>query len=83
MPARIAPRPQRRQSPAAVTAVLALSGTVVALMPTLVVPLLPDFLGILQVTSDDASWLVTITLLSSAVAPPICPAARICTASAR
>jgi MFS family permease len=71
MPHSHAPRPQRRQSPAAVTAVLALSGTVVALMQTLVVPLLPDFPGILQVTSDDASWLVTTTLLSSAVATPI------------
>ena len=68
MPHSHAPKPQRRQSPAAVTAVLALSGTVVALMQTLVVPLLPDFPGILQVTSDEASWLVTTTLLSSAVA---------------
>lgn len=64
MPHSPAPRPQRRQSPAAVTAVLALSGTVVALMQTLVVPLLPDFFGILQVTSVDASCLVTTTLLS-------------------
>ena len=58
-------------SPGAITAVLALSGTVVALMQTLVVPLLPDFPGILGVTADDASWLVTATLLSSAVATPI------------
>jgi MFS family permease len=40
-------------------------------MQTLVVPLLPDFPGILGVTADDASWLVTATLLSSAVATPI------------
>jgi MFS family permease len=58
-------------SPGAITAVLALSGTVVALMQTLVVPLLPDFPKILGVTPDDASWLVTATLLSSAVATPI------------
>jgi MFS family permease len=58
-------------SPGAITAVLALSGTVVALMQTLVVPLLPDFPKILGVTADDASWLVTATLLSSAVATPI------------
>lgn len=66
--------PQTRSkslSPGAITAVLALSGTVVALMQTLVVPLLPDFPGILGVTADDASWLVTATLLSSAVATPI------------
>lgn len=40
-------------------------------MQTLVVPLLPDFPGILDVTAEDASWLVTATLLSSAVATPI------------
>jgi MFS family permease len=61
----------RTLSPGAITAVLALSGTVVALMQTLVVPLLPDFPKILGVTADDASWLVTATLLSSAVATPI------------
>ncbi|CAH0292839.1 Multidrug resistance protein Stp [Arthrobacter sp. Bi83] len=61
----------RTPSPSAITAVLALSGTVVALMQTLVVPLLPDFPKILGVTADDASWLVTATLLSSAVATPI------------
>ena len=43
----------------------------VALAQTLVVPLLPDFPGILGVTADDASWLVTATLLASAVATPI------------
>ncbi|GAA1787526.1 hypothetical protein GCM10009712_38700 [Pseudarthrobacter sulfonivorans] len=61
----------RRSSSSAITTVLALSGTVVALMHTLVVPLLPDFPGILGVTGDDASWLVTATLLASAVATPI------------
>ena len=35
------------RSPSAITAVLALSGTLVALMQTLVVPLLPDFPRIL------------------------------------
>ncbi|MET3774347.1 MFS family permease [Arthrobacter nitrophenolicus] len=40
-------------------------------MQTLVIPLLPDFPVILGVTADDASWLVTATLLSSAVATPI------------
>lgn len=68
---RSAPLKPRRPSSSAITAVLALSGTVVALMQTLVVPLLPDFPGILGVTADDASWLVTATLLASAVATPI------------
>ncbi len=71
MPRSHAPESRRRPSPSAITAVLALSGTLVALMQTLVVPLLPDFPGILGVTADDASWLVTATLLSSAVATPI------------
>lgn len=61
----------KRPSASAITAVLALSGTVVALMQTLVVPLLPEFPEILDVSADDASWLVTSTLLASAVATPI------------
>jgi hypothetical protein len=44
-------------------ATLCLSGTVVALQQTLVVPLLPDFPEILATTTDNASWLVTATLL--------------------
>ncbi|MET4901169.1 MFS transporter [Paenarthrobacter sp. CC6] len=71
MPRSSALERRRRPSPSAITAVLALSGTLVALMQTLVIPLLPDFPGILGVTADDASWLVTATLLSSAVATPI------------
>ena len=51
--------------------VLALCGTAVSLMQTLVVPLLPDFPRLLGTTSDNASWLVTVTLLTSAVATPI------------
>ncbi|MDR7082553.1 MFS family permease [Arthrobacter ginsengisoli] len=70
MPRSIAMTPGR-PSASAITAVLALSGTLVALMQTLVVPLLPDFPGILGVTADDASWLVTSTLLASAIATPI------------
>jgi MFS family permease len=71
MPSSTAGQLSRTPSPSAITAVLALSGTVVALMQTLVVPLLPDFPKILGVTADDASWLVTATLLASAVATPI------------
>ena len=63
--------PSERRPAWAIITVLSLSGTVVALMQTLVVPLLPDFPGILGVTADDASWLVTATLLTSAVATPI------------
>ncbi|MFJ2032100.1 MFS transporter [Streptosporangium sp. NPDC087985] len=51
--------------------ILCLTGTVVALQQTMVVPLLPDFPEILGVSTDDASWLITATLLTSAVATPI------------
>lgn len=58
-------------SGAATTTLLSTAGIVVALQTTLVVPLLPDFPGILGVTDADATWLVTITLLTGAIATPI------------
>jgi MFS family permease len=61
----------RRMPTWAIVAVLALCGTAVALQQTMVVPLLPEFPGILGVSTDDASWLVTATLLTSAVATPV------------
>lgn len=60
-----------RPSTPLVIAVLSICGTVVSLQQTLVVPLLPDFPRLLDTTLDNASWLVTITLLVSAVATPI------------
>ncbi|MGA7206788.1 MAG: MFS transporter [Specibacter sp.] len=54
-----------------VVTILCLAGTVVALQQTMVVPLLPDFPKILGTTPDNASWLVTVTLLTSAIATPI------------
>ncbi|HET6626731.1 MAG TPA: MFS transporter [Nocardioidaceae bacterium] len=66
-------RAETRWSPpvAVVILVLSLCGTVVSLMQTLVVPLLPDFPKLLDTTPTNASWLVTATLLTSAVATPI------------
>lgn len=55
----------------AVMATLALSGTVMSLQQTIVVPLLPDFPRLLNTTTDNASWLVTATLLTGAVATPV------------
>jgi MFS family permease len=74
-----APRPAAGQAkkPAApkrtslVVTILCLAGTVVALQQTMVVPLLPDFPKILGTSPDNASWLVTVTLLTSAIATPI------------
>ncbi|TQF66511.1 MFS transporter [Rhodococcus spelaei] len=48
-----------------------MSGTLVALQQTLVIPLLTEFPAILHIDYASASWLVTITLLTAAVATPI------------
>ena len=55
----------------AVITVLSLAGTTVSLQQTMVIPLLPGFQHLLQVSADDISWLVTSTLLTAAVATPI------------
>ena len=65
----VGPERARRSGP--IVLVLALCGTAVSLMQTLVVPLLPDFPRLLDTSADNASWLVTVTLLTSAVATPI------------
>ncbi len=66
------PKQIRKRAPTgAIIGTLSLCGTIVALQQTLVVPLLPDFPGILDVSADDTAWLVTATLLTSAVATPI------------
>ncbi|MDV2474378.1 MFS transporter [Rhodococcus zopfii] len=67
----MSPDHQKPQGGTAVTALLSLAGLVVALQTTLVVPLLPNLPGILGVSDGDATWLVTITLLTGAVATPI------------
>lgn len=72
LPPRASPQtPERSRRSSLIVLVLALCGTAVSLMQTLVVPLLPDFPRLLDTTSDNASWLVTVTLLTSAVATPI------------
>lgn len=64
--------PSKRRAPSWVTTgVLTLCGMIVSLQQTLVIPLLPDMPEILGVSADDASWLVTATLLTGAVATPI------------
>jgi len=60
----------RQARTATVVAVLALCGTVVSLQQTLVVPLLPDLPRMLHTAPDNASWLVTATLVAGAVAIP-------------
>ncbi|MET9480694.1 MFS transporter [Streptomyces sp. NPDC006638] len=52
-------------------AVLAFCGVVVAVMQTLVVPLLPHIPQLTGATPTAASWLVTVTLLTGAVCTPV------------
>lgn len=51
--------------------VLAASGIIVAILQTIVVPLLPSLPELTGSTPTDVSWLVTITLLTGAVCTPL------------
>ena len=66
--AAVGPTPR---STGAVVAVLCLAGTTVSLQQTLVVALLPGFAELFAISPDDVSWLITATLLTSAVATPV------------
>ena len=61
---------KRNFSPTVTIAVLATSGMVMAIMQTMFIPLLAQIPGILNCTADNASWLITATLISSVVAIP-------------
>lgn len=63
------PNPQVR--PRLILAVLGLCGIVVALMQTLVVPIIPQLPILLDASPADTSWAVTSTLLAGAVITPI------------
>jgi len=54
-----------------VVAALAAGGIVAALMQTLVIPLIVELPRILHTSPSNASWVITVTLLVSAVATPI------------
>ncbi len=59
------------RTPSLVTAVLASCGVVVALMQTIILPLLPLLPGITGASLADVSWAVTATLLAGAVCTPL------------
>ncbi|MFF5854396.1 MFS transporter [Streptomyces sp. NPDC012751] len=63
-------RPDRRAG-GAVVPVLAFAGIVVAVMQTLLVPVIKDLPQLLDTAPSDATWVLTSTLLSGAVATPI------------
>ncbi len=60
-----------KRSPGLIIAVLGFGGIVVALMQTLIVPLVPILPRILHADAADASWAITATLLVGAVVTPI------------
>ncbi|MEV5341486.1 MFS transporter [Streptomyces sp. NPDC052676] len=60
-----------RRAGGAVVPVLAFAGIVVAVMQTLLVPVIKDLPQLLDTEPADATWVLTSTLLSGAVATPI------------
>ncbi|MEU7425306.1 MFS transporter [Streptomyces sp. NPDC048362] len=60
-----------RRAGGAVVPVLAFAGIVVAVMQTLLVPVIKDLPQLLETTPSNATWVLTSTLLSGAVATPI------------
>ncbi|MEV8085970.1 MFS transporter [Streptomyces nigra] len=64
-------RPAGRTTSGAVVPVLAFAGIVVAVMQTLLVPVIKDLPQLLDTTPSNATWVLTSTLLSGAVATPI------------
>ncbi|MGW2699226.1 MFS transporter [Streptomyces sp. NPDC001340] len=63
-------QPHRRAG-GAVVPVLAFAGIVVAVMQTLLVPVIKDLPQLLDTAPSNATWVLTSTLLSGAVATPI------------
>ncbi|NUR96034.1 MAG: MFS transporter, partial [Kribbellaceae bacterium] len=55
----------------AVVPVLASAGITVALMQTLVIPLVPELPRLLHASASGTAWAITATLLAAAVATPI------------
>ncbi|GGJ11845.1 MFS transporter [Streptomyces brasiliensis] len=60
-----------RSANGAVVPVLAFAGIVVAVMQTLLVPVIKDLPQLLDTAPSNATWVLTSTLLSGAVATPI------------
>ncbi|MFJ9693879.1 MFS transporter [Kitasatospora sp. NPDC101183] len=63
------PAPTPRTGP--IVATLAFTGTVAAIMQTLVTPLISELPQLLHTSASNASWVITATLLSAAVFVPI------------
>ena len=61
----------RAAHPGVLIAVLAAAGISVSLMQTLKIPLIPELPTLLHTTPDNASWAITVTLLTAAVTTPV------------
>jgi MFS family permease len=57
--------------PGILIAVLCLAGIGVSLMQTLIIPVIPDLPKLLHASPANASWAITATLLTAAVATPV------------
>jgi MFS family permease len=57
--------------PTVLVAVLSAAGISVSLMQTLIVPLIPELPNLLHTSPSNASWAITATLLTAAVATPV------------
>ncbi|MFI7410056.1 MFS transporter [Streptomyces sp. NPDC049627] len=66
-----ADQPTGRAAGKALVPVLAFAGIVVAVMQTLLVPVIKDLPQLLSTAPSNATWVLTSTLLSGAVATPI------------
>ena len=64
-------RPATQRRPGLIVAVLAMTGVVATGIQTLIVPLLGQLPSLLDASAADTAWVVTVTLLTSAVAVPI------------
>ncbi|MEU3652866.1 MFS transporter [Streptomyces sp. NPDC032161] len=65
------PDPRTRGANGGVVPVLAFAGITVAVMQTLLVPVIKDLPAFLRTTPSNATWVMTATLLAGAVATPI------------
>ncbi|MEV0096896.1 MFS transporter [Streptomyces sp. NPDC050738] len=63
--------PQLSASSGRIVAVLAFAGTTAAIMQTLVTPLIAELPQLLNTSSSNAAWVITATLLVSAVCVPV------------
>ena len=70
MSGRLAGR-ERVPHPNVLVAVLSAAGISVSLMQTLIIPLIPVLPNLLNTSQSNASWAITATLLTAAVATPV------------